>query len=98
MQQQITNNINVEKRGEFMENAKDTCLLEQERITELEKEVERLKNTEMALLDAIADFYYSHPNPQGAENLILQYENFLTFGQGGANFLESQLVELQDQN
>ena len=63
------------------------------RITKLEtenEEIERLESAEKALLDAIADWYYLHPNPKADEVLSKQYENFLTFGQGGANFSEAQ--------
>jgi hypothetical protein len=64
--------------------------LMQSKFAELEAENERLKSNESALLNAIADWYYLHPNPTVDEVLNRQYENFLTFGQSDANFDESQ--------
>ena len=61
-----------------------------DRLQEKRAEVERLKQAEKALLDAISDWYYLHPSPKADEVLSKQYENFLTFGQGGANFSEAQ--------
>ena len=77
---------------------RDKVTTQEKQIAELKAENERLKNNEMTILDTIADWYYLNPNPQADSDLLKQYENFLTFGQGGANFLESQLLPLQAEN
>ena len=63
---------------------------------ELRKENERQKNNEQGLINILSDWYYaSNGDVKCDEKLREAFENFLTFGQGGANFLESQLMSLQ---